>query len=399
MLTNFSTPTRTLEAGDFQRLREFFTARHESIIKIIRRLVEIETPTGDVEGNKKIVNLLCDAAREIDANMAIERFGGDKVGEHLYLKFKSGDSINDDKKYTLVIGHTDTVHPLGSLVERPVRIEDEKLYAPGVFDMKANCALGLEAVRALREVDIKLPCDIVLLLTCDEETGSATSRELIERTAAHAANVLVIEPSGINGEAKTARKGTGMWTIKARGIAAHAGLNPHAGASAILEIAKQIVRLHAFNDESETAHLNVGVINGGTRSNVVAAEAQIEIDARFSSMNEAQAIKTFIESLQPYDSRVQLEINGDINRLPLERNESVIALYEFARGLARRLDFELGEVSVGGASDGNFVSALGVPVLDGLGLRGDGAHAAHEHIQLDDIVPRGAFLAALLATL
>jgi glutamate carboxypeptidase len=240
---------------------------------------------------------------------------------------------------------------------------------------------------------------VVLLLTCDEETGSHTGRALVEEEAAKAQSVFVLEPPVKGGVVKTARKGTGMFRMEAHGVAAHAGLEPEKGASAILELAKQIERLHALNDPLHGITINVGVIQGGTRSNVVPAFAQAEIDLRFSTAEAARLLEAEILGARSFDERVQLKVSGGINRPPLERTQKVAALYERARGVAAALDFELNEAAVGGASDGNFAAALDVAVLDGLGVDGDGAHATHEHILKDDIARRGALLAGLIATL
>jgi glutamate carboxypeptidase len=291
------------------------------------------------------------------------------------------------------------VHERGSIDERPWRVEGERIYGPGIFDMKANCVMALAALRACHALNLTPSCEVVLLLTCDEETGSDTGRTLVEEEARRASSVLVLEPPASGGRVKTGRKGTGMFTLEARGHAAHAGLEPEKGASAILELARQIERLHALNNLERGTTVNVGVVHGGTRSNVVPALAQAEIDVRFSTQAEAERIKREFSALQAVDERVQLVMHGDINRPPLERNEKVIALYETAREVAAALDFELGEAQVGGASDGNFVGALGVPVLDGLGIDGDGAHAIHEHINANDIARRSALLTGLVYSL
>jgi glutamate carboxypeptidase len=240
---------------------------------------------------------------------------------------------------------------------------------------------------------------VVLLLTCDEEAGSQSGRALVEAEAQRAAHVLVLEPSASGGRVKTARKGTGMYTLTIAGRAAHAGLEPEKGVSAILELAYQIERLHALNDLSVGTTVNVGVVSGGTRSNVVAAEARAEIDVRFATTAEALRLDEAIKSLRPRDERTRLSVTGGINRPPLERTAAVAQLYERARGIAAALDYELGETQVGGASDGNFAAAVGATVLDGLGVAGDGAHADHEHIIAADILPRATLLAALIATL
>ena len=210
---------------------------------------------------------------------------------------------------------------------------------------------------------------------------------------------LVMEPPASGGRVKTGRKGTGMFSINVAGRAAHAGLDPEKGASAILELARQIERLHGMNEPGSGITVNVGVINGGTRSNVVAANASGEIDVRFSTTAEAEKVETALANVKPFDERVKVSVTGGINRPPMERNEGVIRLFERARDVAAMLGFELGDAQVGGASDGNFIAALGIPVLDGLGISGDGAHAVHEHIEADDIPRRGALLAGLVASI
>ena len=265
--------------------------------------------------------------------------------------------------------------------------------------MKANCALALEVLQACETLKLKPSRPVVVLLTCDEEVGSHHGRALVERAARGAAQVLVLEPSAPGGRAKTARKGTGMFTLRAQGRAAHAGLDPEKGASAILEVARQIEQLHALSDTARGITVNVGVMTGGTRANVVAAEASAEIDVRFSTMGDALRLEETILRLRPFDERVQISIEGGINRPPLERSDKVAALYAHAHRIAAAFDFELGETSVGGASDGNFAAAVGATVLDGLGIEGDGAHATHEHIVKSDLARRGAWLTALVATL
>jgi len=367
------------------------------MLALTRALVEAESPSGDEAGNHAVVSLLEAAAEAIGAVTSVERMATDRFGDH--LRVRAFDRADDDSAPLVILGHTDTVHPRGTLAQRPWRAEGDRIYGPGIFDMKANCVLALEALRACDAMELPVQGPIVLLLTCDEENGSPTGRELVETETKDARAVLVLEPSATGGRVKTARKGTGMFTIEARGRSAHAGLEPEKGASAVLEIARQILRLHAMNDAAIGTSVNVGVVHGGTLSNVVAAEAHAEVDVRFSSAEEGRRIEAEILHPKPFDERVQLVIRGGINRPPLERNEKVQALYEHARQVAAALDFNLGEASVGGASDGNFVAALGVAILDGLGIEGDGAHASHEHILVDDIARRGALLAGLLATL
>lgn len=378
-------------------LYEFFESRREEILKLTRALVETESPSGDLEGSRAVVNLLEQAARKIAGVTSIERIESPGYGEHLRIS-AFGDA-QDESGTILIIGHTDTVHPRGSLLERPWREQDGRIYGPGIFDMKASCALILEVMRACASLDLAPRRPVVLLLTCDEETGSMTGRALVEDEARRAQSVLVLEPSATGGRVKTARKGTGIFTMEAKGIAAHAGLEPEKGASAILEMARQIERLHALNDPKRGVTVNVGVVQGGTRSNVVAAEALAEIDVRYSANDDAKRLEEEILGAKPFDERVKLIVTGCINRPPLERTEKVAVLYALARQIAARLDFELGETSVGGASDGNFAAAMNDSVLDGLGIDGDGAHAIHEHIIVDKIAQRGALLAGLIASL
>src|SRR6185295_6874485 len=239
---------------------------------------------------------------------------------------------------------------------------------------------------------------VTLALTCDEEVGSMSGWPLLEQLAKSEATrcAFVMEPPASGGRVKTSRKGTGIFAIKVEGKAAHAGLEPEKGASAILELARQTQQLHALNLSGSGITLNVGVVHGGTRSNVVAAYAEGEIDVRFSTEAESREIERILSTLEPVDERTKVFVSGGINRPPLERTPAVVELFAKARGIAASLGFELGEAQVGGASDGNFIAAMGIPVLDGLGINGDGAHAVHEHIEADDISRRGALIAGLL---
>ena len=380
---------------NIETLSQYFADRQNEIIASIRALVETESPSGDEAGSKAVVSLLANTAETI-AGVKVEVVPVNNYGQHLRL------SAFEDAPASaplLLLGHTDTVHARGSIRERPWRVTGNQAFGPGVFDMKANCVLALEVIRALTQLGIQPKRPLVLLLTCDEETGSASGRPLVEADARKAASVLVLEPSASGGRAKTGRKGTGIYSLETIGRAAHAGLDPEKGASAVLELARQTERLHSFNGKAGGVSLNVGVFRGGTLSNVVAAEARAEIDVRFTTAAEAELIENEIFKLRPFDDRVQLKLTGGINRPPLERTEKVLKLYEQAKAVARELDFDLGETQVGGASDGNFAAAAGAAVLDGLGIAGDGAHAAHEHILLDDIARRGALIAALIASL
>lgn len=386
-----------LKSSETRSLLDHFAKRQSEILTLTRLLVEIESPSGDLEGSRAAVSLLVKAAQTIEGVMSIERIVSSEYGEHLRIRaFAQGGTAQGT---TLLLGHTDTVHARGSIEQRPWRMEGGRIYGPGIFDMKANCALALETLSACATLGLKLSREVVLLLTCDEETGSLTGRALVEEESRRASHVLVLEPPAPGGRVKTARKGTGMFKLSIEGRAAHAGLEPEKGASAILEMAKQIERLHELNDQSKGTTVNVGVISGGTRSNVVAAEAHAEIDVRFSTNAEATRLEEVFTNLRPFDERVRLNMRGGINRPPFERTKEVVNLYERARSLADQFDYELGETSVGGASDGNFAASLCPSVLDGLGIDGDGAHADHEHIVINDIARRGALLAGLIASL
>jgi glutamate carboxypeptidase len=390
-----STETTNL---NINALLDHFTNRQKEILALTRALVETESPSGDEAGSQAVVSLLSAAARNIDAINSIERVKSENYGEHLRIRaFQSG--VHDTRPPVVILGHTDTVHPRGSLQQRPWRVEGNRAYGPGVFDMKANCAMAIEVIRACAGLGTRDMPPVMLLLTCDEEKGSMSGRSLVEAAAKRARAVLVMEPPAAGGYVKTGRKGTGMFTIITRGRAAHAGLEPEKGASAIVEISKQILRLHEMNDPATGVTVNVGVVRGGTTSNVVAAEAVAEIDVRFSTNADAERIEHQINSLRPFDERVQVIVRGEINRPPLERSEKVLSLFAQAQKIAAAFNYELGEAQVGGASDGNFAAAVGAAVLDGLGINGDGAHANHEHILVDDIPRRGALLAGMVATL
>jgi glutamate carboxypeptidase len=390
--------TRELDSSELAAVSAFMARRQDEIVEAICQLVEIESPSGDAQGSRAAVAWLEKAARSIPSVHSVERIASPDYGEHLLIRAFSGAASGDGA--TLLLGHTDTVHPRGTLNEaRGLRAEGDRLYGPGVFDMKAACVLAVEALRCLTALALHPQRPVTLLLTCDEETGSATGRPLVEREMRRAAQVLVLEPPAPGGCVKTERKGVGMWTVAAHGIASHAGLTPEAGASAILELARQTEWLHSLNDPERGTSFNVGTMRGGTQGNVVAAYAEMEVDVRFSTTDEARHVEELMSALRPFDGRVRLTIKGGINRAPLVRTAGVVKLFHHAREIATRLGFDLEERSVGGASDGNFAAALNVPVLDGLGVDGDGAHAVHEHIIASDIVRRASLLASLVATL
>lgn len=375
-------------------LTEFFKKREQHLVDRIRELVDIESPSCDESGSRDAVDYVEKIARQNELITGVEREYRKGFGEHLVMRAFSDIAAPQ----ILLLGHLDTVHPRGASEKNPTRIEGDRLYGCGVFDMKANCILMLEILNAYRELGLKPKRPISVLLSCDEEVGSDTGRELVEREASVSAACLVCEPSA-QGRAKTERKGTGWYEIKAHGIPSHAGLEPEKGASAILELSKQIQFIHSLNKLEVGTTVNVCTIKGGTTSNVIPEHAAAEVDVRFTSMSEAERIDAELRKLSSFDERVSLHLSGGINRPPLERTPGVAALFEQAKAIGKTLDYELGETQVGGASDGNFVGALGIPVLDGLGISGNGAHTNHEYILIPDITGRAALLASLILSL
>ena len=369
----------------------YFESRKDAMIASIREIVDIESPSHDVEQSKKVVEKIAELARDIPLDLKIERLPAEKYGEHLVIR-----AYSSDQKAILLLGHTDTVHPVGTCEKNPTRIEGDKFYGCGIFDMKANIVLMLETLRYFAESETRPSRPISILLSCDEEVGSLTGKSIVEREASRSEMCLVFEPS-FDGKVKTGRKGTGMFKLRAHGIPAHAGLEPEKGASAILELSRQIEKLHTLNNVNDGTTVNVCTVKGGTTTNVIPEYAECDIDVRFLTLAEAKRIENAIRSLTPLDKRVSLEVFGEINRPPLERTKAVADLYKRASELAASFDYELGEAQVGGGSDGNFVAAMGVPILDGLGIRGDGAHTLHEHILVSDIARRATLVTLLLS--
>ena len=369
---------------------QHFQQRENDIIDKIRAIVEIESPSYDVERSMLVADWIENEARHIGTHLDVERVAAKDYGEHILIRAYAGDA-----RPCLLLGHTDTVHPVGTNSINPTRIEDGRFYGCGIFDMKSGVVLMLEALRFLHEHNIEPPRPITILLSCDEEVGSFTGREIVEREARKAEFCFVFEPSAA-GRVKTGRKGTGMFTVKTWGIPAHAGLEPEKGASAILELTRQIQMLHDLTNYEAGTTVNVCTIKGGTTTNVIPEHAECSVDVRFTLIQEARRVEQAIKELAPFDERVKLHITGAVNRPPLERTTAVAGLFEKAKSIAAEFDYALEETQVGGASDGNFVAALGVPVLDGLGISGDGAHRMDEHIRIDDIAKRATLVTSLL---
>jgi glutamate carboxypeptidase len=301
----------------------------------------------------------------------------------------------------LVLGHSDTVYPAGTLAANmPFRESEGRLWGPGVLDMKGGVAMFIHAMNALIEFDIPVGRKVVLQLNSDEEVGSPSSRALTEQEAQRSVAVLVIEPgTGLEGKAKTARKGIGDYTVRVIGKAAHAGVDFAAGASAVVELARQVDRIAAFTELGRGLTVNPGVIGGGTRSNVVAASAHAEVDFRIAKLKDLSRLERCFHTLKPFDPRCTIQVEGGLNRPPMERTCGGVALFKKARTLARDLGITLDESSTGGGSDGNFTAALGIPTLDGIGAVGEGAHSPGESILIDRIADRTALLAKLVAAL
>ena len=371
-------------------------AKTKSVIHVIREFVECESPSDDPAAVNRFVDLLVESTRDI---ARVKTFsGGPQYGRHVRFEFvlpgkrKSGQ--------ILALGHSDTVWPLGTLRTMPFRQSVGRLWGPGVFDMKAGLAFLIFAMRELRELDRPVAKRVILQVNSDEEIGSPSSRALTEAAARASHAVLVMEPSqGSEGKVKTARKGVGDFTITVHGKAAHAGLDFTHGASAIVEMSRQIQKIAGFTRLERGVTVSPGVISGGTRSNVIAAECTVEVDVRFPKAADGRYLERQFASLKPFDKRCTVQVTGGLNRPPLERSAAGRALFRTAKSVAAELGIELDECSVGGGSDGNFTAALGVPTLDGLGAVGEGAHASNESIRIDRIADRIALIGKLIAAL
>ncbi len=363
-------------------------ARRGWLRETIETLVGLESPSTDKAAVDRCGAELTSRLEALGAEVA--RIDGGPRGDHVRADF-AGSAAR-----VLLLGHFDTVWPVGQLDRMPLREEGGRLHGPGIFDMKAGIGVAMLAVRALRELKRPDTPHVTMLWTTDEEIGSETSRDAIEACARESEAVLVLEPSLPGGAAKTSRKGCGDFELTVHGVSAHAGLDPAKGASAIHELAHQIVAITALQDPGRGVTLNVGRISGGSRTNVVADIAHASIDVRVPTLADAAIVEQSLRGLRPRLPRTRLEIHGGVGRPPLERGPGVVRLYEAARDVSRQLGQDLKEGGAGGGSDGNFTAAIGVPTLDGLGPRGDGAHALHEHVEIDDLAWRGAFLAGLL---
>jgi len=365
--------------------------KQEETIGLIRELVACESPSHDRAATNRLNDLLIEATRG-EANARVIK--NTQHGNHLRLEFNLG--VVKKAPQVLALGHSDTVWEHGTLNSMPFRRDKEKLWGPGVYDMKAGIAFFIMAMRVLRESGAIVPNRMVLLVVSDEEIGSGSSRVHTEAEARKSRRVLVLEPgTGLTGKLKTARKGVGDYHLRITGRAAHAGVDFENGASAILEAARQIERLASFTDLGQGTTVNPGIISGGTRTNVIAAEARIDIDIRVTRLRNAGMLDKKLRALKPVDKRCKLEIEGGLNRPPMERTKAIAELFAQAQVIGREMGLKIEESSTGGGSDGNFTAALGIPTLDGLGAVGEGAHAPNESILISRIPDRIALLAGL----
>ena len=368
---------------------DYCAGQRDWLLDFIEALVAIESPSDDpIAVNRCGAEL---ASRLTALGATVTRVASTTAGDHLRASFGQGP------RQILLLGHFDTVWPTGQLKTMPLKRENGRLYGPGIFDMKAGIALATLATRAVMAEGGLGQCQVVMLWTTDEEIGSTTSRALIEAEAKRSAAVLVFEPSLPGGGLKTSRKGVGQFEMCVRGVSAHAGLDPGKGISAVRELARQIIAIDDLQDPASGVTVTVGVIEGGTRANVVPAEARAIIDARAVTRADADRVERTMKALVPQIAGAQLTVTGGFDRPPLERTAAVAGLFAEAQAVARDLGLTLEEGSAGGGSDGNFTAALGVPTLDGFGAVGDGAHALHEHVEIEALVPRAAVIAGLIA--
>jgi glutamate carboxypeptidase len=374
----------------YRELTGAVAKRRAEMLEMIAQLVQVESPTEDQAAVNRCVALLEEWIRA--AGGKSKRRRQKTAGDLLIGRFGPARGAP-----VMLLGHLDTVWPLGTLKKMPFRLRGGRAWGPGVLDMKAGVVMALTALRILSEA---LARPVIFMLNSDEETGSGCSRTVIESLARKCGSVFVLEPAqGLAGAYKTARKGVANYHLQVHGIAAHSGVDFSQGHSAVLELGRQIERASAFTDLARGITVNAGVIGGGTRSNVVAAEAWAEFDVRIARAADGPRVDRRFRSLRAVDRRCGLEVTGGLNRPPMERTAGTVALFRRAATIAAGLGFQLQEAATGGGSDGNFTSALGIPTLDGMGAVGEGAHADRESILLETLVPRTALLTAMIGGL
>jgi len=373
-------------------LFSYLKPRLSSMVDLLRQLTLLESPSLEKDAADRCCSFLADQwlLRGGVAHVLKQKARGD------HLRIVRTSRASRSPRQLLVLGHYDTVYPTGSLVHMPFRVSGGKAYGPGTFDMKAGIVQALFALEALEELQLPMQQNLVFLWTSDEEIGGESSRALIESEARRSDAVFVLEPSlGPLGLVKTSRKGVGTAELIVHGRSSHAGLEPEKGVNAIHELSAQITRIEKWNNPRRGVTINADVIEGGSRSNVIADRAKATLDLRAWRLSEMQALEKRLHSLKPIHSDAKLEIRGGFDRPPLERKFSA-ELFARAKSLARQIGLSLGEAAAGGGSDGNFTAALGIPTLDGLGAVGDGAHSPHEHVFVKTMAQRSALLASLL---
>jgi len=376
-----------------QRVLATLREHQHDMVADLTRLVEMESPTDNKSALDRLGEHL--AARLQHLGAQVEVFPQAQAGDHLRARWESGDAEGDGG--LLLLCHMDTVWDMGTLAERPVVIRDGRLFGPGAFDMKGGIVIALWAIRVLRGLNIMPKRRVTLLLTSDEETGSKTSRPIVEMEALQHDAVLVLEPAQPpNAALKTWRKGVGAYQVRTTGVSAHAGAAHDQGVNAIEELAHQVVAIQALTDYTAGTTVNVGVVSGGTRGNVVPQSAWARVDVRVMNQAEADRLDRSLRSLQPHLKGASVEVTGGINRPPMVRTAAGASLFQKAAEIASQLGFSVTETGTGGGSDGNFTAALGVPTLDGLGVVGDGGHAQHENAVISSLPERAALLAGLL---
>lgn len=367
--------------------------KHTSLLDLSRQLVSLESPSDMKTGVDTCVALVAARARKLGGHVRIRRQRDH--GDILEARFTPRSKRpHNGLKRILLLGHLDTVWPAGTISTMPCRINNGRLWGPGALDMKAGVAMALTAIEIIAEADL-LHCEIILLLNSDEEIGSPVSRPITEEIARTCSAVYVLEPA--QGLAyKTARKGIGDWRIDVEGVAAHAGVDFEKGANAIRELAHIVETVSGWTNLKRGITVSVDVAGGGSKSNVIPAEAWAEIDVRIPHIADGARIARKFAALKPRDKRCTVTVTGSINRPPMERSRATVQLFEQAQTLASELGFTLREAATGGGSDGNFTAALGIPTLDGMGAVGEGAHARHESVLIEHLAPRTALLAGML---
>jgi len=367
-------------------------SERQAMVELLERLALAESPSDDPAAIASVLAILSSELKQ--SGLWVQTYRGRQSGGMLYARRRQR---RKNVRFQMLVGHCDTVWPVGTVRKLPVRIEDDAVRGPGVFDMKGGLVQMIFALRAIEELGLEPAADCVVVINSDEEVGSPDSAPLIRRLARRAVRAFILEPAfGRAGKLKTARKASGGFEIIVTGRAAHAGINPEDGASAILEMSHQIQKLFALNDASRGITVNVGTIDGGLRSNVVAAEVRASVDVRVPTVADARAVESAIRGLTPVNPQTMIRVEGGIDQFPMEPSPRNQALWRLAQELAKQLDIELDQAAVGGASDGNTTSQY-TATLDGLGAVGDGAHAPHEHALIPQMVERCALLVLLLA--